>query len=277
MTFRENFIAVVKCGGKILREFDGVVKLPFGSEYTILLKNKEGRRAVVNIEIDGKDVLSGRQLVLDANSDLELKGFLEDNVVRNRFKFIQKTKEIVDYRGDRIDDGLIRVSFRFEKPVHERRIYRDIYVDRHYYPNNYWYPSWTYTSSIGTGSSFSSSPMGSITTSDAHGDCTVTNAYQCSTLTAGGSNCSMLMSNTPLPEEGITVKGSNVNQNFSSSYIRELEELENVIVLRLSGYLESGMVVKEKIVTSKKVTCSTCGRKIHSNMKFCSNCGTALV
>ena len=36
------------------------------------------------------------------------KGFMEGMVARNKFRFIEKTKQISDYRGDRVDDGIIR-------------------------------------------------------------------------------------------------------------------------------------------------------------------------
>ncbi len=47
MTYKENFVLVVKCKGEILRERDGIVTLPFGSEYSILMKNLDHRRALV--------------------------------------------------------------------------------------------------------------------------------------------------------------------------------------------------------------------------------------
>ena len=39
MTYQEKLVAVVKCRGKILREHGEFVTIPFGEEYTILLKN----------------------------------------------------------------------------------------------------------------------------------------------------------------------------------------------------------------------------------------------
>ena len=33
----------------------------------------------------------------------------------NKFKFIQKTDKIIGHRGDNIDDGMIRVEYRYEK------------------------------------------------------------------------------------------------------------------------------------------------------------------
>ena len=107
MTYNQKLVAVVKVNGKVLRDTDDVIRLPFGSEYEIYLKNLNSQRAVVNISIDGQDVLDGNRLVIDPNTEYALEGFMKDRKVRNKFKFINKTKEIADYRGDNVDDGII--------------------------------------------------------------------------------------------------------------------------------------------------------------------------
>jgi len=114
MTYNNKFVAVVKCNGKILVEKNGIVHIPFGSEYTILLKNLNSVKAVVDITIDGQDILDSNRLIVHPNSSNELKGFMKDNRVTNKFKFIQKTEEISDFRGDNIDDGIIRIEITFE-------------------------------------------------------------------------------------------------------------------------------------------------------------------
>jgi hypothetical protein len=106
--YKNNFIAVIKHKGKILREIDGEVSLPFNSQYTILLKNKDSRRALADIEVDGENVLAGKSLIIEGYSSQEIKGFMRNMSITNRFKFIHKTKEISNHRGDRIDDGLIK-------------------------------------------------------------------------------------------------------------------------------------------------------------------------
>lgn len=95
MVYSKKFVVVIKCNGKILREVnnENEVILPFGAEYSILLKNLDNRRAVAEISIDGNDVLDGRRLVINANEETELKGVMINSVVKNAFKFIQKTKK----------------------------------------------------------------------------------------------------------------------------------------------------------------------------------------
>ena len=115
MMYKNNFVVVVKCNGQILREQGSTVYLPYGSEYSILLKNKDTRKASVGIEVDGRDALNGNRLIIGGNSTEEVKGFMRNMRKTNRFKFIKKTREIQKHRGDKIDDGLIRVTYRFEK------------------------------------------------------------------------------------------------------------------------------------------------------------------
>ena len=89
MVYREKFVAVVKCDGRILREINNVVTLPFGSEYSILFKNLEGRKASVNVSIDGQDVLYNKSLIIEPNEkEFELKRFIKNLDQGNKFKFI---------------------------------------------------------------------------------------------------------------------------------------------------------------------------------------------
>ena len=116
--YKDNFVVAVKCNDNILREHGSTVYLPFNTNYSILLKNKDSRKALVTIEIDGEDVLNHHGLIMSGNDSHELKGFMRDMNLTNRFKFINKTKEIQDYRGDKVDDGILRVTYNFvARPV----------------------------------------------------------------------------------------------------------------------------------------------------------------
>ena len=115
--YNKNFVAVIKSNGKILREdANGIVRIPFGSNYSILLKNLNTVDVVVDVEVDGENVLQGTNLVISPNSDFELLGKLRDLNKSNKFKFIHKTKQISGYRGDRIDDGVVKITYSFVKP-----------------------------------------------------------------------------------------------------------------------------------------------------------------
>lgn len=237
--YNSGMVVVVKSNGKILREDKDLCFLPFNSEYSILLKNLETRKALVKISIDGQDVLDGHSLILNPNSETELEGFMKGNIAKNKFKFIKKTEEISDYRGDRIDDGIIRVEYWFEEI-------------KWYSRNN---SNFTYDSSVVNYGGMSINSMNSLG-----------NNYR-------SLNTSFSKS---IQDEGITVKGSEVNQNFVTGSIGKLEQNSKVIILKLIGVKESGKNIEKPITIQTRKTCSTCGKKSKSHLKFCSNCGTFL-
>ena len=286
MVYSDKFIAVVKYNGQILREHDSVVTLPFGSEYSILLKNLNSVKALVKISIDGKDVLDGNEIIVSPNSETTLEGFLKGYRATNKFKFIQKTKEIVNHRGDRVDDGIIRVEFRFEKKkeyrlIQEYRLWTCPtcgcnpctcwpFVTRTFYGssiNNVYY-----SSNLGSTSESLDQGASSKSTGQAIG------ASQTFTASAGDELRCAKRDITPTPnvDEGITVKGGDTNQLFMFGSIGELEPTSQVIIIKLRGTKENGTVIEQPVFTKKKIQCPTCGRHQKSHLKFCGNCGTAL-
>lgn len=304
MTYKDNFVVEVKYQGKILRMKDGAVYLPFGSEYSIFLKNLNSRRASVKVHVDGQDALDYNSLILEPNTSTELQGFLSGTVARNRFKFIQKTKQIQEHRGDRIDDGMIRVEFAFEKPKPERR---QIITERHeHHYHNYdcypWWPRFTcyHTDGIGDSAGDASKDIsrgisGGVTysssmeniqvqasninanTGDGSGDGSVKgeesiNAF-CSNVQMDSLGVESL--GQPLDDEGITVKGSECHQSFRYGSVGELEQSE-VIIINLKGIANSGVSIEKPVTVKTKLTCATCGTKSKSSFDFCPTCGTKL-
>lgn len=124
--FKNGLVAIIKANGKIIRDVDDggsrVVYLPFGTDYTIALKNNESKRAAVSITVDGVDVLDGSQLVIDANAETEVKGFVNSSsrFAKNGFRFIEQTDKVKAHRGESISDGLVRVEFQYEAQQPER-------------------------------------------------------------------------------------------------------------------------------------------------------------
>ena len=141
MVYQNKLVVVVKCNGRVLREQGEFVTLPFGSEYSLLFKNLNSQRAVIEIEIDGEDVLDGNQIVIAANSENEIKGFMKGSNVTNAFKFIQKTQQIADHRGDKIDDGFIRVSYQFEEVP--QTFYRKTIIHDHHHVDHHTYHTYS--------------------------------------------------------------------------------------------------------------------------------------
>lgn len=272
MVFANNFVCVVKCDGKVLREReDHTVYLPFKSEYSMLLKNLDSRRAVVEISIDGEDVLNGRQLIIGPTSELELERFLRDDLSKGpRFRFIQKTEEIANHRGDRVDDGIIRVEYRFEKPYEPPKLDWNWHSQIGWSDGPYYTPpsflndfqSWNQASDPGP--NWQSKTSRRITANGGIG------------MGGGTISASFCAGSVPAAGEGITVPGSQSQQSFQAGWVSQLEPHSQVITLRLRGFTASKPVSKPLYVKCK-ISCPTCGRTSESSAQFCHNCGTALL
>ena len=260
MVFRNNFIAVIKVNNAILREHDGVVQLPFGTEYELTFKNQESRKAKVKISIDGQDVLNGHNLLIGPNSEAKLEGFLgNDGNVTNRFKFIQKTEPIVAHRGDRIDDGIVRIEYWFEAPQPVRIPVKYeltyTYWPPYYPPNVVWRDN----------------NVRSIMP-EVYGNHTF-----CYSQGNSLGTCSNFSVPTPEPDEGITVHGSISDQKLYTGHIGTLEKTSSVIVLRLRGETTQGDQVVQPVTVKCKLKCPTCGHPNKSNNRYCGTCGTCLI
>lgn len=307
--YSNKLIACVKAGGKVLREQGDNVFLPFGSEYTLWFKNEHTRKAQIKVEIDGTDVLFNRALILNPGETTDLKGFVRDMLGNDNraFKFITKTQEISDFRGDKIEDGLIKISFQFEKALitkfdvvehHHHHHHRDVWNYPSYGP--YYGPRWdgnylvgqAYTSNAGEVKSsdlfnqkFGSTLNNSVTTANATFSATSANAVatsanvsmDSSTLRSANINTVMQQSFAPASDPGITVEGSNTNQSFHQGYIGQLEAEKHSIVFQLKGLVEEEQVAVAAPVTVKsKKQCPSCGKKWKSIFEYCPNDGTFL-
>jgi len=280
----------VKVGRKILREKvennESTVFIPFGSEYSLLLKNLSGRNAVVHIEIDGKKVTKGG-FYITAGQTAEIERFVESLTEGRRFRFIEKTEEISDFRGDRVDDGIIRVTWQFEKPAPEVKEIRYNYKHEHQHYNHYhhfgcncwwcnphhvWYGGITNTSIPLGGQnitySASNSGGGGIQSS-----CFNAAIGANANVNRSIENLNLYKSAEPGP--GITVEGSKSFQSFGEAKAGELENNIHSMVIMLKGFDDSKKYIKDPITVKHKRQCPTCGRK-WKNSEFCGKCSTAL-
>lgn len=251
--YKENFIAAIQIGGKTLREHGHDVHIPFNNEYTVYLKNQDSRKALVNVSIDGKCAISN--LIVKGNSSAVIERFFEDSLSSgHKLKFIKKSNQISEYRGDFPEDGIVRIEWQFEKyePV--------IQEIQNYYRDNRYYV-WNDSSNIGT----------SCTTTSSHGP----DNYV--------SNCSLscenvsVQANAQVHDSGITVNGGYSNQKFKYSNIKKLDENKYVMCLYLKGYDLKGNEISEPIISRSDLKCSICGTLNKSSSKFCSECGNCLI
>lgn len=157
--YADKFVVAIKANGKILKETKDLVHLPFGSEFSVLVKNLNSRRAKFTLNIDGTDVLDGEEIIVGANSEVEMKRFIRNGNMDegNAFKFIERTAKIEEGpRGIKMDDGVVRVQFWFEKQVDTvvttTHHHKDVWWDDYYGRRSFWSPPYyggyttTYTS-----------------------------------------------------------------------------------------------------------------------------------
>jgi hypothetical protein len=217
MMYESKLAAAIKVDGKVLREFKDTVHIPFGSEYTILLKNLNTTRAVVNVYIDGDNMVPGG-LVLDPGREIDLERSIKNGNLTegNRFKFIERTGAVEQHRGIGIEDGLVRIEFQFEQPA------RPI--------------TWN-TTQIG-----SIYPQGGIM-----------RGMDVSYSTNSTLNSVTASATSALSDVGITVPGSHSTQKFSTAYVGALESTKHSMVFKLfGGVMPEPITVKHK---PKCVTC----------------------
>jgi len=313
MVYSHQFVAAVKVNGSILREAAGRVAVPFGSEYAVYLKNLASVRAMARVEIDGTDATEGTWLILAPNSSMDLERFIRNGNLQsgNRFKFIKRTQKIEEARGIKGEDGLVRVEYKFEKlpdpEVHTHHY--DHYHYSHYpywpywdYPYSGWSGSWTTSNSSGLGDNvtFSANSMGGGAvgasasghsgsgvlrgkglnasmmsfTKSAEGMTPTVNVNTTESLQAKGLE-PPLQCFAMQEEPGITVPGSQSNQEFYSAGGFPTEAQTHVLVLRLVGAV-GGRAVTRAVTVKTKAKCQTCGTSNKSGTKFCKECGTSL-
>ncbi len=268
-----NLAIAVKVGGKVCREFGDTVYVPFASEFSIYLKNMNSRRASVKVSIDGEDVLNGTELIINANSSLELERYLKDLDKGNRFKFIARTSNIEKHRGIGAEDGLVRIEFAYERiPVW----------------NNGGYNPWNYPPGVRgydwydktlIGSPKLSNPnqpnWGGALRSTLSTNSVSTQSSFTDAVGAAGCKATTQTFNRMVGDVGITVPGSESNQKFTqvSGF---LTDASTVMVIKLVGEMGQNLV-KQAVTVKAKPTCVTCGRVNKATNKFCSECGTALI
>lgn len=259
----------IKVNGKVLREFKDTVYIPFGSEYSILIKNLNTKRAIFNIFIDGDNIVPGG-LVLNAGQEVDLERAIRNNNLNegNKFKFIERIGKIEDHRGIKLEDGLIRVEYQFEKIFQRQDGIQWNHVTLGGQPYN-GYP--TYTTNNAVLRSSGSVHDGAACADYAYASC---NMAVGATLT--GSSASLTASAAPQTETGITVPGSKSEQKFVTASWFATEPEKHNIILKLLGETEDNKAIREPITVKKKPKCVTCGKQNKATAKFCSECGTAL-
>lgn len=257
MMYANKLVASLKANGKILREFKDTVYIPFGSEYSILLKNLDTRRVIANVYIDG-DNMTTNGLVLNGGQEIDLERSIKNNNLNegNKFKFIERTGAIEKNRGIKLEDGLIRVEYQFEK----------VYLNQLQNPGILWNANYSNTQ-------WANTPLRGISLNSGSGRTTSStigiaqNSVQCSTNYSATAYAN---------DVGITVPGSISDQKFTTTSWFATETEKHSIVLKLLGETDDNKVITEAITVKSKPKCITCGKQNKATAKFCTECGTGL-
>lgn len=275
MVYSSNFVLTVVVGGHIQKEkANGVVEIPFGSEYTLRLRNKNDRRAVVKISIDGENV-SGGGYVIPAKQVIEIKRHWDKDCA---FKFVDLDSEEAHDAGKNGPNpdkqkGVVEAKFHLEKKVVNP-------VEVHHYHHHYdqqWSDLWPwfghgpygppYKPMIPTSKGVMRSTNPEVTCS-AQPDAEVrTSGFN---MNQGG-----FMSFAPT-QDGCTVEGELTGQQFSTTFV-DYESEFVVCKLFLQGYHVSQSDVGSIGTTDAKTYCTNCGAKRPAKkQRFCGNCGSRL-
>lgn len=293
MMYSNKLVASLKANGKILREFKDTVYCPFGAEYSILLKNLNTVRAVVNVYIDGENQTPGG-LVLNAHQEVDLQRSIKNgNLIEgNKFKFIERTGAVENHRGIKLEDGIVRIEYQFEMARPVIAISDNVYtkrLERTSQPDNYRYGDYLNTT-IGTVGAISGSMNinGMLRSADYSSGETMKAQASAATAEYMATNnikaqstdfhdgMATMDSYVPQNDAGITVPGSKSTQKFQTAYVGALDPQKYSIVLKILGETPDNEPVRKPITTKHKPKCVTCGKQNKANAKFCSECGTAL-
>ncbi len=271
MMYNQKLVASIKVKGKILREFKDTVYCPFGAEYTILLKNLNTVRAVVNVFVDGENAVPGG-LVIDPGRTVDLERWIKNGNLSegNRFKFIERTDAIEEGpRGIKEEDGLIRVEYQFEIPRPIINVNNIVGSFPHYPPGVRSFNVNGTLRSVDYSAGENTRAMASTAISDTLKSMNIS-------PTSADVHDGMATMDSFVNDVGITVPGSKSTQSFQTTTVGALDPTIHNIVLRIVGDLGHNKPVEQPVTVKHKPKCVTCGKQNKHDAKFCTECGTAL-
>ena len=258
-----NKLAVaLKSAGKVLREFGDQVYVPFGTEYSILIKNLNTVRALVTVTVDGEDVGDGTRFVIGPKESVDLERFIKNGNfdAGNRFKFIERTGAVENHRGVGIEDGLIQIEYQFERPQPTLTYYNTYWTDNTVGPY--------YGSASGKNVLRSRGTAGDVVGQATY----TTSASSEQPVVSNSVNVNLVQDN----DQGITVEGSISDQKFVDTAWFPVETETHSIVLKILGETKDNVTVRKPVTVKTKPKCTTCNTANKATAKFCVECGTSL-
>jgi len=239
--YKNGFVVSIKNNeNEVLRDDGYRVNLPWYEEYKILLKNKHGRKANVDVTIDGRDAVKG--LILKPWQSIDLERFVKGDLDKGRkFQFVPADDSRIKDLKDSGELGIIEVTFKLE----ERNFLR--------YTNCIWPNSFKNLNSTkldSTGGTITG--RGRYARAGGQSVCRSASIQTCSLSTGG------------------TAEGSRSEQKFNYVNGFVTEDESTTIRLRLIPVEEN---TPNTVKETKSKYCIHCGNKLPTTANFCSNCG----
>jgi hypothetical protein len=293
-------VAVKKLNGDTLRESDvlsagsnlpiaahaskrATVYLPFGTEYSLFFKNTADTRAVLDITIDGTNVLGGDRMVVEPHSESRLERFLLDGNLKSgkRFKFVALDDPGVQNPSEP-RNGLVEVVCQWEAtvaPIQIRQIPTPVFIWPEYFPV-YRRPPWKWQERWPEYDPYYTDQRGNWSTS--YSSCTVGAASNCVPMAQNASpvQCNALHVDlhASVPDtsvrRGATVEGSASNQQFSNVQTGTL--LADTTTLRFQILAPATEDAPVTVKETRKRECPKCTKLMPIQSTFCSNCGASM-
>lgn len=297
--YSNKMVASLKANGKILREFKDTVYVPFGQEYSFLLKNLHTQRAVVNIFIDGENVVESG-LVINAGQEVNLERYIKNGNLTegNRFKFIERTAAIEDGpRGIKLEDGLIRIEFQYEMPHPVLNVNNTLFrgidfstLSGNIGPSEFrgvtdkfsagnpgtWIQASSASFSTNVGGQMRGVDFSQNGSATAQAASAAVDKYCADKGVVSELHDGMATMDWCQNDVGITVPGSKSTQKFQHVTMGAMEAEKHTMVLKLLGETANNKPVLKPVTVERKPECVTCGKKNKAHAKFCVECGTAL-
>jgi|694.fasta_scaffold29088_4 hypothetical protein len=231
MVYSNKFVVCVLVNDTPQNELaNGIVKIPFNSEYVLRFRNKNNRRALVKVAIDGENV-SNHGFIIPANSYIDVKRPINKDAA---FKFVSlDSPDAIDHGKNGPNDdkikGTIDVKCYLEKELSLQKIYFAKY------------PSWASNNTVYRKKSNCDSKSVFGTASCLR--CLPQNAKLNQPL-------DLKTIETDDSQDGCTVEGNETGQEFVSASI-ECEETYTSVKLFLQGC--QPQETKPTISTNRKV------------------------
>ena len=129
--YNDGFVIAVKVGDRFVEErSNGTFVMPFDSEYSIRLKNRNSRKAIARVYIDGEEVNELGKFILDANATLDLERFVSSLDAGNKFRFVPLSNSKVKDKNNG-ENGVIEARFQLVKSVEKPIIYEEHHHHHH--------------------------------------------------------------------------------------------------------------------------------------------------